>query len=171
MKRRTYIRRPAEGEQALGMISSKKIGSTMKHIASVALTVNLGVAGVYAQQGRVTVMPVTMTFSGNGAPSPINLNYAKTQTVEENVAGNGALGPFTFRDVRAASNSSQTVPPSTCPSSDVFYPSVAGGGILRFQDGSLLNVSLKQGGDCIDFVHLVARCTLTLQITGGTGRF
>ncbi len=28
-----------------------------------------------------------------------------------------------------------------------------------------------QGGDCIDFVHLVGHCTLTLKITGGTGRF
>ena len=31
----------------------------MKHIATVALMLNLGVAGVYAQQ-----MPVKMTFSG-----------------------------------------------------------------------------------------------------------
>ena len=31
----------------------------MKHIATVALMLNLGVAGMYAQQ-----RPVTMTFSG-----------------------------------------------------------------------------------------------------------
>jgi hypothetical protein len=48
---------------------------------------------------------------------------------------------------------------------------VAGGGILRFQDGSLLKVNLTGGGDCIDFVHGVGHCTLTFQIAGGTGRF
>jgi hypothetical protein len=48
---------------------------------------------------------------------------------------------------------------------------VAGAGIFRFQDGSLLKVNLTQGGDCIDLVHMKGHCTLTLQITGGTGRF
>ena len=28
-----------------------------------------------------------------------------------------------------------------------------------------------EGGDCIDLVHLVGHCTLTFQISGGTGRF
>jgi hypothetical protein len=134
----------------------------MKHIATVALMLNLGVAGVYAQQ-----RPVMMTFSGNGAPNAIDLKHANASTVEENVAGNGTLGPFTFRDLRAAANSPQ--PSSTC--AGVFFPSVAGGGILRFQDGSLLKVNLTGGGDCIDFVHGVGHCTLTFQIAGGTGRF
>jgi len=134
----------------------------MKHIATMALILNLGVAGVYAQQ-----RPVRMTFSGNGAPSTIDLKHPNSSTVEENVAGNGTLGPFTFRDVRAAANSPQ--PSSAC--AGVFFPSVAGGGILRFQDGSLLKVNLTGGGDCIDFVRGVGHCTLTLQIAGGTGRF
>ena len=137
----------------------------MKQIATVALMLSLGVAGVYAQQ-----RPVKMTFSGNGAPSTIDLKHPNSSTVEENVAGNGTLGPFTFRDLRAAANSPQ--PSSTC--AGVFFPSVAGGGILRFQDGSLLAVNLKAGsdsGDCIDFVHLVAHCTLIFEINGGTGRF
>ena len=60
-------------------------------------------------------------------------------------------------------------PSSTC--SGLFFPRVAGAGILRFQDGSLLTVNLTQGGDCIDLVHLVGHCTLTFQISGGTGRF
>ena len=64
----------------------------MKHIATVALMLNLGVAGVYAQQ-----RPVKMTFSGTAAASTINLQHPDTSTVEENVAGNGTLGPFTFR--------------------------------------------------------------------------
>ena len=105
----------------------------MKQIATVALMLSLGVAGVYAQQ-----RPVRMTFSGNGAPSTIDLKHPNSSTVEENVAGNGTLGSFTFRDLRAAANSPQ--PSSTCPG--VFFPSVAGGGILRFQDGSLLKVNL-----------------------------
>ena len=40
----------------------------MKHIVTVALMLNLGVAGIYAQQ-----KPVKMTFSGTSAPSAINL--------------------------------------------------------------------------------------------------
>jgi hypothetical protein len=67
----------------------------MKHIVTVALMLNLGI--VYAQQ-----RPVTMTFAGNGAAaSPINLQYSNTSMDEENVAGNGTLGPFLFRDVTA----------------------------------------------------------------------
>jgi hypothetical protein len=38
-------------------------------------------------------------------------------------------------------------------------------------DGSLLEVNLTQGGDCIDLTTGVAHCALTFQITGGTGRF
>src|SRR6266404_3919579 len=135
--------------------------TTMKQIATVALMLNLGVAVVYAQQA-----PIRMTCSGNGAPSTIDLKHPNSSTVEENVAGTGTLGPFTFRDLRAAANSPQ--PSSTC--TGVFFPSVAGGGILRVQDGSLLKVNLTGGGDCIDFVHGVAHCTLTFQIAGGTGR-
>ena len=134
---------------------------SMKHISTVALMLNLGVAGVYAQSH------VRMTFSGNGGPSAINLQQPNTNTVEEHVAGNGRLGPFTFRDVRAAASAPQ--PSSTC--SGVFFPSVAGGGILRFADGSLMKVSLVEGGDCIDLAAFEAHCTLTLQINGGTGRF
>jgi hypothetical protein len=48
---------------------------------------------------------------------------------------------------------------------------VAGGGVFRFQDGSLLKVNLIQAGDCIDLKALEAHCTMTFQITGGTGRF
>jgi len=137
----------------------------MKHLATVALILNLGVAPAYAQDESVK-----MSFSGNGGPSAIDLKQPNSNNVEENVAGNGTLGQFTFRDIRAAATSPQ--PSSTC--SGAFFPSASGGGILRFQDGSLLNVNLKPGadsGDCIDFVHMMAHCTLTLEVTGGTGRF
>jgi hypothetical protein len=40
----------------------------MKHIATVALILNLGVAGVYAQQSSVK-----MPFSGTSASSTVNL--------------------------------------------------------------------------------------------------
>jgi hypothetical protein len=134
----------------------------MKHISTMALMLNLGVAGIYAQQN-----PVRMTFSGNGAPNAIDLKHPSAHTAEENVAGIGTLGAFTFRDLRAAATLPQ--PSSTC--AGLFFPSVAGGGIFRFQDGSLLKVVLTGGGDCIDLVHEMAHCTLTFQITGGTGRF
>jgi hypothetical protein len=139
----------------------------MKHIAKVALMLNLGVAGVYAQPG-----PVTMTFSGTAGASAINLQQPNTSTVEENVAGNGALGPFTFRNVSAEATSPFSQPPSTCSGpTHLYFLRVAGAGIFRFQDGSLLKVTLTQGGDCIDLVAVEGHCTLTLQITGGTGRF
>jgi hypothetical protein len=145
------------------MISSRKQEAQMKHAATMALMLNIGVASVYAQH-------VSMTFSGNGAPSAINLQQPDTNTDEENVAGNGAMGPFTFRNVRAIAKSPQ--PSSTCSGpTQAFFPSVAGAGLFRFQDGSLLKVNLVQGGDCIDFAALEGHCTLTLQITGGTGRF
>jgi hypothetical protein len=136
----------------------------MKHIATMTLTLTLGVASVYAQQHRVN-----MRFSGSGGPSPIDLQQPNSVNFEENVTGDGSLGPFTYHDLRAASFPPQTS--STC--SGPLLPPVFGGGIIRFQDGSLLTFSIKpnEGGDCIDLVQKVARCTLTLEITGGTGRF
>jgi hypothetical protein len=137
----------------------------MKHIAIVALMLNLGVAGVYAQQ-----KPVKMTFSGTAGPSTVNLLYPGTNNSEDNSAGNGTLGPFTFRNVRAINAVPQ--PSSTCSgSTKVYFSSVAGAAVFRFQDGSLLKVTLTQAGDCIDFAAQAAHCTMTFQITGGTGRF
>jgi hypothetical protein len=149
------------------MISFREQEAQMKHIATVALMLNLGVATVYAQQ-----IPVKMSFSGNGAPSPIDLKQPNTSTAEDNVAGNGMLGSFTFRNVRAIAASPSPQPPSTCSGpTQLFFPSVVGAGIFRFQDGSLLRVNLTQGGDCIDLAAQQGHCTLALQITGGTGRF
>ena len=135
----------------------------MKHFATVALMFNLGVAGVYAQQ-------VTMTFSGTAATSTINLQQTGTNNSEDNSAGNGTLGPFTFRNVRAIRASPE--PSSTCSGpTQLYFSSAAGAGVFRFQDGSLLKVNLTQAGDCIDLAAREARCTMTFQITGGTGRF
>jgi len=116
--------------------------------------------------------PVKMTFSGNGAASPINIKQPNTNIAEENVAGNCPLGRFTFRNVTAIAASPSPEPPSACSDpTHLYFPRVAGAGIFRFQDGSLLKVNLTQGGDCIDLVHVDGHCTLTLQIMGGTGRF
>src|SRR5229473_4474008 len=116
----------------------------MKHIATVALMLNLGVAGVYAQQ-----KPVKMKASGTLAATTINLQ-PDTNTDEENLAGNGTLGPFSFRELHADPASPQ--PSSTCSGpTHLYFPTVAGGGVFRFQDGSLLTVKLTEGSSlCID---------------------
>jgi hypothetical protein len=144
----------------------RKQKAQMKYIAAIALMLNLGVASVYAQR-----YPVKMAYSGTSGPSAVNLQQPGTQTVEENFAGNGALGPFTFRLISAETTSPQQ-PPSTCSGpANIYFSRVAGAGVLRFQDGSLLKVNLTQGADCIDLAAQQGHCTLTFQITGGTGRF
>jgi len=136
----------------------------MKLIATVALMLNLGVAGVYAQQN------VKMTFSGTGGPSTINLQQPNTNTSEDNSAGNGTLGSFTFRNIRAISSVPEQSSSCSGPT-QIYFSSVAGAAVFRFQDGSLLKVTLMEASDCIDFAALQARCTMTFKITGGTGRF
>jgi hypothetical protein len=137
----------------------------MKHTATIALMLTLGVAGVYAQQ-----IPVNLTFSGNGTPSAIDLKQPNTNTSEENLEGNGTQGPFTFRLFKASTAAPQ--PSTTCSGpTRLYFQDVAGAGLFRFFDGSLLKVNLMDGGDCIDFAANEAHCTLIFQVTGGTGRF
>jgi len=137
----------------------------MKHIAAMALMLNLGVASVYAEPH-----PVKMVFSGTAAASTVILQQPDASNNEDNLAGKGTLGSFTFRNVRAIDNS--PTPSSTCSGPNkLYFNDPAGAGVFRFQDGSLLKVSLTQGGDCIDLAADEGHCTLTLQITGGTGRF
>lgn len=137
----------------------------MKQIATMALALNLGVGSVYAHE-----KPVKMTFSGTSAHSTVDLQQPGTSNNEDNFAGKGTLGSFTFRNVRAIGNS--PAPSSTCSGpNQLYFQDPAGAGVFRFQDGSLLYVHLVEGGDCIDFAAQEAHCTLTLQITGGTGRF
>jgi hypothetical protein len=136
----------------------------MKHIATVAMMLNLGVLGVYAQQN-----PVKMTFSGTVEPSTINLQPG-TNTDEVNLAGSGAQGQFTYRELHADTASPQ--PSSTCSGpTHLFFQTVAGGGVFRFQDGSLLTVRMTGGAACVDLTAGVANFTVTYQVTGGTGRF
>jgi hypothetical protein len=137
----------------------------MKHIATVALMLNLGVLSVYAH-GK----SVKMTYSGTETSSnAMNLQYPNTNNGEFDFAGSGILGSFTFRSFEAEAASPQQS--NACPATQVYFPTVAGAGVFRFQDGSLLNVTLTAGFDCIDFVAQEAHCTRTYQITGGSGRF
>ena len=136
----------------------------MKHLATVALMLNLGVASLYAQQ-----RPVKMTFSGSMVATTLNLQ-PNSVTDEEHLAGNGTLGPFTFRKLRTDGLSPR--PSGACSGPNhVNIPVVGGAGVFRFQDGSLLTVAITGGDLCIDFTALAGHLTETYQITGGTGRF
>jgi hypothetical protein len=133
----------------------------MKHIATVALMLNLGVAGVYAQQ-----KPVKMTASGSNVATTINLQPG-TVTDETHLAGNGTLGAFTFRELHADGPSPQ--PPPSCSGPN--FAVVAGAGVFRFQDGSLLIVTVRDGSGCINPAKGNAAITVNYQISRGTGRF
>src|SRR5215470_15577107 len=135
----------------------------MKHMATVALMLNLGVAGIYAQQKSVK-----MTFSGTMTGTTINLQ-PDTVTDEEHLAGKGTLGPFTYRELHADTASPQ---PSSCSDpAQLYFPIVSGAGVFRFQHGSLLTVTITEGAVCVDLSAGVGHLTVTYQITGGTGRF
>lgn len=139
----------------------------MKYVATMALMLSLGVATVYAQR-----YPVKMAYSGTSGASAINLQQPGTTTGEESFAGKGDLGSFTFLLISAETTSPQQPPPSTCSGpTKLYFIRVAGAGVFRFHDGSLLKVNLTQGADCVDLAANHGICTLTLQITGGTGRF
>ncbi len=137
----------------------------MKHIATVALMLNLGAAAVYAQP-----TPVKMTFSGTAAASTTNLLVPNTSNPEENFAGHGTLGQFALRVITAETNTPQASLTCFGPTHLYFFR-VTGAGVFRFQDGSLLKVNLIQGSDCIDLAAQEGHCTMAFQIVGGTGRF
>ena len=136
----------------------------MKLLATAALMLNFGVAGIYAES-----VSVNLTVSGTTVNSTVQLAPG-TPASEYSLAGGGPLDPFTLRVV----NSSAANPdfPSTCTGpTKLHFASVAGAGVLRASDGSLLTVNLTGGGDCIDFSANQALCIRIFQITGGTGRF
>ena len=157
-----------EGLTAIGTAATALFRSgrgPMKHLATVALILSLRVMAAYASDESVK-----MTFSGTSETSPTNLQQPNASNDGDNFAGEGTLGAFTVRNVRAISNSPGTSP--TCSGSNqLFLSELAGAGVFRFRDGNLLEVTLTQGGDCIDLTTNTAHCTLTFQITGGTGRF
>ena len=137
----------------------------MKHVVTTALIVILGAAGVSAEE-----RPVKMKFSGSFVPTSIVMQ-PDTITDEELLAGNGALGSFTFRKLRTDALAPQPSAACSGPSQENI-PVVAGGGVFRFEDGSLLTVVIsEEGALCIDFDARVAHLSEKYQITGGTGRF
>jgi hypothetical protein len=148
-----------------------KTTRTSTIMLAIAAVLTLGAAAAYAQE------QVRMSFSGTSASSVINLLQPNTGNSEDNFAGTSSLGSFTLRNVRAISNTPSTS--STCTGANyLFFTELAGAGILRFQDGSLLYLQLVpgEGGDCINIAATTtgataANCALTFQITGGTGRF
>ena len=143
-------------------MKSKTITNIYLLMAAAFLTMALALPA--AAQG------LKMTLSGTSAASTSNLQQPNTSTGEDNFAGKGSLGSFTYRFVHSMANA--PTPSSVCTGPhDVHFSDPAGGGVFRFQDGSLLYVQLTQGDDCIDFVVGAAHCIRILKITGGTGRF
>ena len=146
----------------------------MKRIATMALMLHLGVAGLYAQDAQERSANVRMTFSGTMLATTINLKD-NTITDDVNLAGDGSLGPFTFRELHADTLTPQP-PPATC-STPLFFRVETGAGVLRFQDGSLLVVNLVklpeglEAGICIDLAAGMARLTESYEVTRGTKRF
>ena len=129
----------------------------------VALMLELGVAGAYAQQEHGHVK---MTFSGTNMATTINLQ-ANTVTDEMLAAGKGSLGRFTLRELHADGVAPQ--PPAGC--TGPFFGVLKGAGVFSFQDGSLLIVTLKDGSGCVNLVERFAALIVNYEITGGTGRF
>jgi len=110
--------------------------------------------------------PVKMRFSGSNVATTINLR-PNTVTDETHLAGKGTLGAFTFRELHADGASPQ--PPSDC--SGPSFAVVAGAGVFRFQDGSLLIVTVVDGEGCVNPAAGKAAITVKYEITGGTRRF
>ena len=147
----------------------------MRHLATAALILYLGVASPYAQQvgeEHATGGRVRMRFSGSIISSALPLSPG-TLNHEEHLEGNSTLGPFTYRGLWADDPATRTDGP--CGSG--FGPNIQvtiGGGVFRFWDGSLLTVTLTGGVLCIDFsdpARPVGGLTEIFRITGGTGRF
>jgi hypothetical protein len=144
----------------------------MRHLTTVALMLNLGIASLYAQQPAEEHSRVRMRFSGSTMSTTLVI-APNTVNHESQMAGNSSLGPFTYRGLWA----DEPVPQYFGSCGSGFGPNfrlVAGGGVFRFEDGSLLTIRLTEGTSCVDIAdpaHVVGRQFETYQITGGTGRF
>jgi hypothetical protein len=133
-------------------------------MAAMILTAALALPAAAQKQ-----VPLKMTFSGSKVATTIDLG-PNTRTDEVHLAGNSTLGPFTFRSLRA----DETIPRSFGRCGDGSGPNlrvVAGGGVFRLQDGSLLTVTITGGALCVDLDHFVGHLNETYQITDGTRRF
>ncbi len=137
----------------------------MKYIATFALMLSFGVTGAYAhRQGREN------DNLGNVCDQRDKFAAARYKQRRGSFRRNRNLRWLHLHMVRAVASSPDSS--VNCPgATQIHFVEPAGAGVFRFKDGSLLQVNLTQGGDCIDFVALEAYCTITFQITGGTGRF
>jgi len=164
----TMKRSPLIGNDVIDTAATARLASAMepmKRLATVALMLVLAVATAYAHDESVK-----LKFSGVSDTSPNNLQVPDTSNDGDNFAGGGTFGAFDVRLVRAISNTAGSS--SGCARADeLFLTELAGGGVFRFHDGSLLNVTLEQGEDCINLTTGLAHCTLIFRVTGGTGRF
>jgi hypothetical protein len=138
----------------------------MKRIATVALLSHLALAGVHAEDRSTNVR---MKASGDSLATTISLQD-HTITDEENLAGDGALGSFTYHGLRADLDMPQVPDPATC-GTPLFFSVATGTGVFRFDDGSLLVVNITGGGICIDLAAGMAQTTENYTIASGTGRF
>jgi hypothetical protein len=94
--------------------------------------------GTDAQSRRRNRLRTTLSRKdgvfGNVWPGAVNLQLPGTQTEEENFAGNGALGQFTFFLISAETTSPQPQPPSTCSGpANIYFSRLGGAGVFRFQ--------------------------------------
>ena len=136
---------------------------TVRPIATAALVLILGVAGLHAQEPR----HVRMTFSGTSLNSNLSLQPG-TSTGEETFAGHSSLGDFSYHEVQAGTGA----PTGTCGGPNTLnFPIVTGAGVFRFEDGSLLITAIKDGSICVDLTVRQAHVTVTYEIRGGTGLF
>jgi hypothetical protein len=139
----------------------------MKRLSILALTLTFGAASIHAEQQQVR-----MTFSGSvtALAPPINLVSGGNGTVEEtSFAGTGSLGPFTSHGVSA--NTAMPTGFGCAGPNSILFAFVAGAGVYRFQDGSLLTTKLKSATVCVNLTAGSANDTIIEDITGGTGRF
>src|SRR5262245_3652754 len=135
----------------------------MKQIVIAALLAQFASVGAYADDRSTNVK---MKSSGDSLATAINLQDG-TITDEEKLAGDGALGAFTYHGLRADGD---LVPSPTC-NTPLFFPVATGSGVFRFDDGSLLVVNITGGGVCIDLAAMTAQLTESYVIASGTGRF
>ena len=91
----------------------------------VALMLNLGVAGVYAQQGRPINVYVRMTFSGNAGPSTINLNQPEHKNWRRESRRGRYAGPVYFSKCKRDRKYSVSVQHLLGPSSFQGWPARA----------------------------------------------
>src|SRR5262249_5552974 len=105
-------------------------------------------------------------FSGTNVATTINLQ-PNTVTDEQHSAGNGTFGAFTFRELHADG----PVLPAASGCSGPNWAVVAGAGVFRFEDGSLLIVAIKDGSGCVNPAAGNSAMSVNYQITRGTGRF